>query len=75
MQPGKVNMVVYLTVDTPGEQSNDLLALPNIALIVNQKQPSFCCLLVWEEIDCCDDFAHPSVSIAHSEHHQCFPTI
>lgn len=44
MQPGKVDMVVYLTVDTPGEQSNDLLALPNIAFIVKQKQPSLCCL-------------------------------
>ena len=34
MQLGKGNMVAHLTVDTSGEKSNDSLAFPSIAFVI-----------------------------------------
>ena len=33
-------MVIHLTVDPSGEESNNLLGLPDVALVIEQKQLS-----------------------------------
>ena len=43
MQTEKERTVVQLTVDTPREKADDLLAFPNITSVIKQKQLSLCC--------------------------------
>ena len=37
MQSGQERMVVHLTVDTSAEKSDNLLAFPDIAFVIEQK--------------------------------------
>ena len=46
METEKMRIVVPLTIDTSREKSDNLLGLPNVAFVIEQKQLSLCCVLV-----------------------------
>ena len=43
MRIKKGMMMVHLTVDSSREESNNLLGLPDVAFVIEQKQFSLCC--------------------------------
>lgn len=44
-------MVVHLTIDTSGEQPNNLLTVPNFAFVIKQKQLPLYCESVGEPLE------------------------